>query len=154
MKEIIYKHASDSYYKINTTLKKIVKIQNNVVSYPDYKENLSEVLALKSINMSEWKHIENSFFISRHFEWEFNGKKFRTTDKKIGWGVNKHGICSALVFHNGKVWYATNSGNYYPRIFLVQQTDDSKVSIKRLIYGDKPNTKWTDVKYCRHFEEY
>lgn len=149
------------YYKVNDNLKRITKIQNNEVSYPDYDTFVDEIKSHKKIQMNQWKHIENSFFISRDFEWEYNGIKYRTTNKPVEWNTGKYGGRSTFVFHNGKIWLATYSGNYYPRIYLERE---KFINPKRNVLFEKENLinttdtipktyKWTDIKYCRHFEE-
>lgn len=160
---VSYFKKDDCYYKINDSLKRISKIQNNEVSYPDYDIFVDEIKSHKKIQMNQWKHIENSFFISRDFEWEYNGIKYRTTNKPVEWGTGKYGksVNESVVFHNGKIWLATYSGNYYPRIYLeskkfVNPTRDvlfEKNDFKSK-EKDAPSVyKWTDIKYCRHFEE-
>ena len=165
-KNISYKKKDDCYFKVNHTLKRITKVENNIVSYLDYDTNIEEVNSYKSIAMNVWKHIENSFFISRHFEWEYNGVKYRTTDKSIDWQKGNYGSSEALVFHNGNIWIAHYSGNYFPRTYLerpqfihptrevIVGKDVSKTAEFKIKETSIPKVnKWTDIKYCRHFEK-
>lgn len=166
-KVVLYKKNNDCYYKINYDLRRITKIQNNEVSYLEYNTYIGEVQSYKSIKMNTWKQVENSFFISRDFEWEYGGKKYKTTDKPIQWSRDKNNLNSTLVFHNGKIWIASNAvGHYYPRVFLetekyVTPTREVLVEkdltktykfIKRKSEIEK-TSKWTDIKYCRNFEK-
>jgi hypothetical protein len=164
--KVFYKKNGDCYYKINNDLQRITKLQNNVVSYLDFNTHSVEIISYKSINLSAWKHIENSFFISRHFEWEYNGHKYQTTDKPIKWEKTREYGATALIFHNGKIWSATYSGNYYPRVYLEKKGyvhPSREVLVEKDIsntvefinkQNSGPNTaKWTDIKYCRNFEK-
>lgn len=165
-KNVFYRKKDDGYFKINHDLKRITKVEKNEVSYLDYDTNIEEINSYKSIAMDVWKHIENSFFISRHFEWEYNGIKYRTTDKPIQWEKGKYGSSESLVFHNGNIWIAHYSGNYFPRIYLerpkfIQPTreviigkDVSKTAdFKRKETSIPKVNKWTDFKYLKHFEQ-
>jgi hypothetical protein len=157
---VYYKKRDDCYYKINSKLKRITKIENNEVSYLDYDANIVEIGSYKKIQMNQWKHVENSFFISRDFEWEFNKEKYRTNNKPIKWIKGQFGDNSSVVFHNGKIWEVSMSGNYYPRVFLereVYQTPTRKVLVEKNEGVKHPQRstsgKWTDIKYCRNFEK-
>jgi len=160
-KVVLYKKNGDCYYKINYDLRRITKIENNEVDYLEYNAHIGKVQSYKTIQMNVWKHAENSFFISRDFEWEYNGHKYKTTDKPIQWSKDKNYSNSALVFHNGKIWIAVYSGNYYPRIFL--ETEKYVTPTREVIFGKKmkvekkeaiqKTSKWTDIKYCRNFEK-
>ena len=137
-----YFRNGSEHYKVNTELRRITKIDNNDVSYPSYDENIETVSSYKKIKMNDWKHIENSFFISRHFEWEYDGSRYTTTDDKIEFVLDKYSYV-AMVFHNGFIWKAYNSGNYYPRMF-----------IERINKRTNQKThKWTDIKYLRAFKK-
>jgi len=83
MTRVTYKVYGGSYYKINHDLKRITKLYNNEVAYLDYDTSIKEVNGFKSIRMEAWKNVENTFFISRHFEWVYNDKRYRTTDKPL-----------------------------------------------------------------------
>lgn len=134
---VYYKKNGSEYYKIHPILKRITKIINNEVSYLDYDENYNIIMSYKSINMPTWKNIENNFFISRHFKWMFNGVYYTTTDKQIEWKSDAHGYYSSIIFHNGKIWNI-DGGNGSDRFYLTSL--------------DGKKNKWTDIKYCRHFE--
>jgi hypothetical protein len=164
--QVSYRQNGDCFYKINHNLKRITRLENNVVIYLDYNTDIDEIMQYKSVKMNAWKHKENSFFISRHFEWEYDGKKFRTTDKPIEWLKNEFGSSKAVVFHNGCIWNLSMTNYYYPRIYLERKKyvvptrevlfekdiSDTEEFIQK--QNSIPNTaKWTDVKYCRHFEE-
>lgn len=136
--KVAYRKNADEYYKIHYVLKKITKVINNEVSFLDYDENLNIIKAYKPLKMCDWKHIENSFFISRNFKWKYNNDWYTTTNKKVDWVNDEFGDRKATIFHCGKIYKAYYNANYYPRIYL--QSLDGK------------NNKWTDVKYCRHFE--
>lgn len=155
------KTDSNCFYKVNINIKRITKVFDNEVSYIDYDENIKYVKNLKSIKVDDWHNIENTFFISKHFEWEFEGAKYRTTDKPIKWNGNE-----VMVFHNGKIWKAYNNGSYFPRIYLVTKkfvnpirevlTEKDISQTEKFIkaMNSVPLTeKWTDKKYCRHFEK-
>jgi len=167
-KVVLYKKNDNCYYKINYDLRRITKIQNNEVSYLEYNAHIGEVQSYKSIQVNAWKQIENSFFISRHFEWEYNGHKYKTTDKPIEWSKDKNHSNTALVFHNGKIWIASSAGgHYYPRVYLETEkyvTPTREVLVEkdisntfRFIQNRKlkiqTTAKWTDIKYCRNFEK-
>lgn len=167
IRKVFYKKNGDCYYKINNDLKRITKLENNEVSYLEYDIHWPEINFYKTIQMNQWKHMENSFFISRDFEWEYNRVKYRTTDKPIDWGSSEFGVRKALIFHNGKIWLASNAGgHYYPRVYLEREKfihPTRKVLIEKNIsntvkFINKQNTipnaaKWTYVKYCRNFEQ-
>lgn len=167
LKNVSYKKNGNCYYKINNDLKRITKLENNEVSYLDFDAFGEEICSYKSIKMNQWKQIENAFFISRDFEWEYNGIKYRTTNKPIDWGKSEFGVFKTLIFHNGKIWNASNSGgHYYPRIYLERKKfvhPTREVLIEKDIsrteeFLNKENTapnvaKWTDIKYCRNFEK-
>lgn len=167
IKKVVYKQNIDCYYKINNDLKRITKLENNEVYYLDYVIYYDEINSYKSIRMNQWKHLENQFFISRDFEWEYNGIKYRTTDKAIDWNKAEYGTHKALIFHNGKIWSASNSGaHYYPKVYLEREKFIHPTR-KVLIEKNISNTvkfiielnaitniaKWTDIKYCRNFEK-
>lgn len=167
MKTVVFFYKKhDCYFKVNNDLKRITKIENNQVSYLDYDTYAEEIKSHTKIQMNQWKHIENSFFISRNFEWEYNGFKYHTTDKPITWKQNKHYRQSASVFHNGTIWEAHYSSNYYPRVYLTKKiyvTPTREVLVEKDMseteeFINKENfdlstSKWTDIKYCRNFEK-
>ena len=155
IKHIYYRKNDDCYYKINDNLKRITKINKNEVSYLDYASQKSIVMDYRPITANRWKQIENSFFLSRDFEWEYNGERYKTNNKPINWNKGE-----SLVFNNGKIWEAYCSGNYYPRIQLrrnLYRTPTRKVLIEKknnILNINPPITgKWTNVKYCRNFEK-
>lgn len=159
---VVYRKNDDCYFKINHKLKRITKIEKNEVSYLDYKTNISKIINLKSIRLNVWKRMENSFFISRHFQWEYNGAKYTTTDKQIDWFNTEHAVQArvAAIFHNGKIWKATFQSGYYPRIYLeriVYDTPTRTTLVEKENYIKEEErhfvAKWTDIKYCRHFEK-
>jgi hypothetical protein len=164
--DVSYKNNGDCYYKINGVLKRITKIENNIVTYLDYITNIYEVRSYKKIKMNAWKHVENSFFMSRDFEWEYQGVKYTTTNKSLSWERDEFHNYVSFVFHNGGIWKAHNSGNYYPRVFLEREkfinpirkvlfekdVSNSEAFKNKLKFAPK-TTKWTDIKYCRHFEK-
>lgn len=161
-RNISYRKSDDCYYRINYDLKRLTTIQDNEVFYLNFSDHVKRVESYKSIKKEAWKQIENAFFLSKHFEWEYNGVKYKTTDKPIKWKE-----CESFVFHNGKIWEATYSGNYYPRIqlkrneyinptriVLVEKSKTRKSKIISDILLDVPKVyKWTDIKYCRNFEK-
>lgn len=159
-KDICYRKNNDCYYKVNGNLKRITKVDKSEVSYLDYDTFISEVKSYKPISSNRWRQVENSFFLSRDFEWEYNNEKFRTNNKPIDWKKGKYGGWVSLVFHNGKIWEASNNGNYYPRISLVREL---YVSPTRTVLVEKKNNiirvnakargKWTHIKFCRNFEK-
>lgn len=167
VRHVFYRKDGDCYYKINDNLKRITKVENNEVSFLDYDVHFVEIKSYKSIKMNQWKHVENSFFISRDFEWEYNGVKYRTTDKPLDWGKSEYGVFKTLIFHNGKIWMASNAGgHYYPRIYLEREKfvhptryvlfEKNISNTEKFIKKENsiPNSaKWTDIKYCRNFEK-
>ena len=160
---VLYRVNDNCYYKINSDLKRITKIENNIVSYLDYDTHSKEIFSYKKTKVNNWKHVENSFFISRDFEWEYQGHKYRTTNKPLVWGKDKHTHQTfSFVFHNGRIWKAYNSSNYYPRIYLSKEDFvnptrqvlfEKDLSQKIDIKVASITIKWTDIKYCRHFEQ-
>ena len=157
---VYYKQKDDCYYKINYKLKRITKLENNQVSYLDYDNFIDEIINYKDLPRNKWKNVENNFFISRDFEWEFDGEKYKTNNKRIDWINGQYGGWESLVFHNGKIWKATNNGNYYPRIYLIRElyTPPTRtVLIEKenniLFVKQESRYKWTDIKYCRNFEK-
>jgi hypothetical protein len=182
MKRVKYLKDGNAYYKVNNELKRITKIEDNVVEYLNYDSEIDRINAFKGVRMEVWKNIENSFFISRHFTWEHQGRKFTTTDKPLNWEKDLCGR-KAIVFHNGKIWEANDY--YYPRISLTRIEspfgkilDDTKKLVEETVSNmseeDKKNVteagkqyavvthsiqalhrnqKWTDIKYCRNFEQ-
>ena len=166
IKKVVHKINGYCYYKINNDLKRITKLENNEVSYLDYDTFFAEINSFRGIQQQKWKYVENLFFISRDFEWEYNGIKYQTMDGPINWIEDGFGHRMAQVFHNGKIWKDSYSGSYYPRIYLerekfVYPTREVLVE-KNLSNTEKfinkqnsvPNAeKWTDIKYCRNFEK-
>lgn len=151
---VSYKRDGDFHYKVNSVLKRITLIHNNEVTYLDYDTNIEAIKALKSIKMNQWKQIENGFFISRHFEWEYNGIKYRTTDKHIQWSYSSGK--DVLVFHNGKIWKTYLKDD---RVYLERELYE--IPTRKVLFEKKGNkikipkrssAKWTGAKYCRHFE--
>jgi hypothetical protein len=161
MKRFVFHTFKDNcYYKINDKLKRITKIEENEVSYLDYDNFAKEVKRYKNLSANRWKQIENKFFLSRDFEWEYNGEKYKTNDKRISWEKGEYGGLISLVFHNGKIWEASNNGNYYPRIQLSRELyapPTRTVLVEKekniLRFNSKTRGKWTDIKYCRNFEK-
>jgi len=154
--QIKYYQIDKVFFKVNFSLERITCIENNEVKYLDFVQNIETISKFKTIKMNQWKNVENTFFLSKDFFWEYSGQKYQTIDKPIEWNQGH-----AFVFHNGKVWNACYSGNYYPRIFLERTTYAYPVTrevlfektIKNLDYNKKRISKWTDIKYCRNFEK-
>ena len=156
MKEskVYYRIKDDCVYQICPNRKQIICIKKNKkVSYPDYDSHVDLIMSYKSISLNSWQSAKNNFFISRQFEWVYNGKRFRTTDKPFDWVEDKYGSRNCLVFHNGQIWKASNSANYYPRIQL-NQIEPEFYTLDMIVSGWLPKSKWTDIIYCRNFEEY
>lgn len=153
-KDIIYRQNNEYFFKIDKRNSKIYQLHDNNVIVLDYDSNIDIIYNYIPLSLNKWQELENKFFISRNFEWVYNEKKYRTTDKKIVWSPDKHGGHTAIVFNKGKIWVAHNNANYYPRVYLEIYRDDTNISATRLIYGDSKLAKWTDIKYCKHFEEY
>ena len=160
MANIKYFQSEDNFFKVNYDLKRITLLKNNVVEYLDFEQKIEEISKFKKIKMNQWKNVENSFFISKEFSWEYDGKQYRTVEKPIEWLDGELHQRYALVFHNGKIWKAYYSGNYYPRVYLQRQVYAFPITrevlfekiIKNLDYNKKEVSKWTDIKYCRSFE--
>ena len=154
-----YKNGED-FYKVNNDLKRITCISNGEATFPEYEPNIVSVSGYKKIKMPQWKQIENKFFLAKHFFWQHEGKNYCTTNEIIKW--TKASTCGneATVFHNGKIWLANDY--YYPRISLrrietvnrehIIIKDDA--SYKAWLEEQRKNTKWTDIKYCRHFTQF
>lgn len=149
-----YYKKDDTYYKVHHELKQITSICNNVVVRIDYDENIENVKSFKSIKMNQWKHIENSFFISRQFKWKHNNTNYITTDNKLEWKPAITCGRETIVFHNGKIWTANDY--YYPKIHLTRiEYNKNEVNTSNLDDYFKKlrgNQKWTDIKYCKNFE--
>jgi hypothetical protein len=148
---IYYRTDGTFSYKIVTASKKIYKITPDDVETLDYDSNYETIKSFKSLKKNDWNSVQNKFFISRHFEWIYQGVCYITTDKKIQYNSNGVLLPVTLVFHNGMVWKAQYSSNYYPRIWLtadVKRTDKETGEIKIIKIS-----KWTDEKYLRAFEK-
>jgi hypothetical protein len=135
----------DSFYKVNYINKTIIELKNNEIFNLDFDENFNKISNFKKISSNTWKNKENTFFISRHFQWVYNGEKYTTTNELIDWSKPV-----VYVFHNGKIWIASCS--YSTRIMLKEPVSQL-VTIKKLIYGNIPILKWTHIKYCRNFKK-
>lgn len=159
MHKVKYYINNKDVYKVNYDLKKITCLASGEAMFPDFEENIEKISKFKTMNMADWKHHENQFFISRHFNWEHNGVKFSTIDSPIKWQNASTCGREAMVFHSGKIWKANDY--YYPRIFLtrVESLDKPTLPIvdeetyKAWLDNHRKNTKWTDIKYCRNFSE-
>lgn len=159
MHKVNYYKNNNDIYKVNHDLKKITCIASGEVMFPDYEENIDKIQRFKSIQMHDWKHHENTFFISRDFEWTHDGQKYKTNSKKIDWQNASTCGQEAMVFHAGKIWKANNY--YYPRIHLTRAESLNKPHIvikdeesyKQWLENQRKNTKWTDIKYCRNFSK-
>ena len=160
--KVSYFLDNKTFYKVNHNLERITKLENNEVIYLDYHKYIDKIRErAKKIQMNEWKSAENNFFISRDFEWSFNGEKYKTNNKKIEWTANKNGCGrDAVVFHNGKIWVANDY--YYPRIALtlvgkemprMSENLEPKLWFEKFQEFQRNNTKWTDVKYLKSFEK-
>jgi hypothetical protein len=158
MDKVKYHKFDNDFYKVNHDLKRITRIFEGGVEYLDYESNVEDISGYKKIQMNEWKQAENSFFISKEFTWEHEEKKYTTTQKALEWKPASTCGREAIVFHNGKIWRANDY--YYPRISLrrIETINRPHIDISNeanyasWLQEHKKNTKWTDVKYCRHFE--
>jgi hypothetical protein len=151
MSNIYYRINNGYFYKIITSSKKIYKITSIEVETLDYDSNYETVKSFTPLKKNDWNSMQNSFFISRDFEWVYQGVCYMTTGKRIQYNANGVSTPSALVFHNGLVWEAHYSGNYYPRMWLtakVKRTDKETGEVKIIEIS-----KWTDEKYLRAFEK-
>ena len=136
----------NEFYKINYGLRKISRISDNKLNYPDFREAPSILKDCLKINKQEWHLVENEYFSTTHFEWHYNGGSYRTCGKRYGnddWPDDlPEGEDGPLCFHRGEVWTAFFGGNYMPRVFL------SRINNR----GEKIE-KWTHVKNIRNFQK-
>jgi hypothetical protein len=152
MSQIHYRTDGTFSYKILTTSKKIYKVTPDDVEILDYDSNYESVMRFKTLKKNDWNSMQNSFFISRHFEWVYEGVCYTTTDKRIQYTTpNGSYTPTALVFHNGLVWEAYYSSNYFPRIQLTAKVKRINNETGEVMIVQK--TKWTDEKYLRAFEK-
>jgi hypothetical protein len=152
MSNIHYRTDGTFSYKIITTSKKIYKVTPDDVEMIDYDSNYESVINFKPLKKNDWNSVQNKFFISRHFEWIYEGVCYITTDKDIKYETPVGGYSAiALVFHNGMIWEACYSGNYYPRMWMkakIKRTDKETGEVKII-----ETSKWTDAKFLRAFEK-
>lgn len=141
-----FKQNKDYYYRVEKKRKKILQLHENKLEYIDYDLNIDDVLNYKSLKENNWNNLLNMFFLENDFEWEYKGKKFKTTNNKdIQWRVN------SLVFHNGKIWSLYDFKP--PRIYLKESIDLNNIPIRKLFCKSVQRYKWTDMKYCKNFVE-
>jgi hypothetical protein len=129
---VFYKQHEGAYYKVNPTLERITRIENNEVTFLDYHEHVATIREYRMLRFDVWKQQEHKFFMSRNFQWDFEGNLYQTTDNPIYWTGGE-----AMVFHGGKVWKAYDY--YRPRLEL-----------QNLQTGDR---KWTKITNCKAVEK-
>lgn len=152
MSNIYYRVDNGYFYKIITSSKKIYKITIKEVETIDYDSHYELVKSFTPLKKNDWNSMQNSFFISRHFEWVYEGVCFTTTDKRIQYTTPTGSFTpTALVFHNGLVWEAYYSSNYFPRIQLTAKVKRTNKETGEVTIVQK--SKWTDEKYLRAFEK-
>lgn len=75
---ISYLKSTDAYshYKINHTLKSVIKLCNNKRTFPEYESVLEKDFMKDKVKMkkAEWVSIQNMFYRNNDFEWDYKIK--------------------------------------------------------------------------------
>jgi len=149
--QLQYLQSVDGFYKykVNHELQRITRISNNKRTFPEWTE-LDEIMNnTTKLSKQKWRMVENTFYISQKWEWEYNGERYRISDipfEKEQLQPNPNwqngGGYPSLAFNNGQIWETAICGNYFPQMPLIRTDKDGKV-IRR----------WTNIKYVLNFEK-
>lgn len=166
MRKKVYPHVNinylktkdnHSFYKINHTLKSVVKLCNNKRTFPEYESVFGDEFMKDKVKLRkpEWIYIQNQFYRNNEFEWVYEGRTYRTTDCVVG-EDGKHHFTNEitedtvidqrlkhyqyLVWNNGSVWACYINGNSYPTYPMARINVDGELV-----------TKWTDAKNLKNF---